>query len=98
MEIPGGYRVNLRRATNISYVGGDAEEISIFFYTEYNERLRIKVKEIKTNFAGKLITDGAGDAPSVSFLWDFVGEFVKNKLFASFRSPTTPIVTKYPWT
>ncbi|KAG4066226.1 hypothetical protein HA402_000450 [Bradysia odoriphaga] len=45
LEIPGGYRVNLRRATNISYVGGDAEEISIFFYTEYNERLRIKITD-----------------------------------------------------
>lgn len=45
LDIPGGYRVNLRRSTNISYVGGDADEISIFFYTEYNERLRIKVSE-----------------------------------------------------
>lgn len=43
VTIPGGYRVNLRRASNISYVGGDADEISIFFYTEYNERIRIKV-------------------------------------------------------
>lgn len=45
IPIPEGYRVNLKRATNISYVGGDAEEISIFFYTEYNERIRIKVND-----------------------------------------------------
>lgn len=44
IQTPEGYRVNLRRATNISYFGGDANEISIFFYTQYNERLRIKVQ------------------------------------------------------
>lgn len=44
LTIPGGFRANLRRATNISYVGADADQISIFFYTEYNERIRIKVK------------------------------------------------------
>ncbi len=47
VAIPGGYRANLRRATNISYVGGDAEAISIFFYTDFNERIRIKVKIFK---------------------------------------------------
>jgi hypothetical protein len=43
-EFPGGNRFNLRRATNISYVGADADDISVFFYFDSNERIRIKVK------------------------------------------------------
>lgn len=42
-EFPGGQRINLRRATSISYVGGDADEISMFVYFDSNERVRIKV-------------------------------------------------------
>lgn len=43
IEFPGGTRVNLRRATDISYVGADADEITVFFYFDSNERIRIKV-------------------------------------------------------
>ena len=41
--LPNGYRVNLQRATNISYVGGDAENLTAIFEIQSNERLRIKV-------------------------------------------------------
>lgn len=45
VDLPNGIQVNLSRATNISYVGGDAELITATFDFQSDERLRIKVRK-----------------------------------------------------
>jgi hypothetical protein len=45
-QLPNGYRVNLTRATEISYVGGDAATLTATFEIQSDYRLRIKVSRI----------------------------------------------------